>query len=94
PLRYLGVLGPRKRTEQLLAELGMSAGSLPEMLHTPMGLDLGGDGPEQVALAVLAEIQSVLGGRTGLSLRSRHAPIHSDEAGSEAETWVKSIVCA
>ena len=94
PLRYLGVLGPRKRTEQLLAELGMSADSLPEMLHTPMGLDLGGDGPEQVALAVLAEIQSVLGGRTGLSLRSRNAPIHSDKDGSEAQAWVKSIVCA
>ncbi len=93
-LQYLGVLGPRKRTEQLLADLSISAEAIPEELHMPMGLDLGGDGPEQVALAVVAEIQSVLSGRTGAALRSRHAPIHSDEVRSEAETWVKSIVCA
>lgn len=94
PLRYLGVLGPRKRTEQLLADLSISAEDAPEKLHMPMGLDLGGDGPEQVALAVVAEIQSVLSGRTGAALRGRKAPIHRDEASSEAEAWVKSIVCA
>ncbi len=93
-LQYLGVLGPRKRTEQLLADLSISAEAVPEELHMPMGLDLGGDGPEQVALAVVAEIQSVLSGRTGAALRSRQAPIHCDETSSEAETWVKSIVCA
>ncbi len=94
PLKYLGVLGPRKRTEQLLSDLGMSAEAAPQKLHMPMGLDLGGDGPEQVALAVVAEIQSVLSGRTGAALRSRNAPIHRDEASSEAQAWVKSIVCA
>lgn len=93
-LQYLGVLGPRKRTEQLLADLSISAEAAPEMLHMPMGLDLGGDGPEQVALAVVAEIQSVLSGRTGAALRSRHAPIHCDEASPRAEAWVKSTVCA
>ncbi len=94
PLRYLGVLGPRKRTERLLAELGVSAESIPEHLRMPMGLDLGGDGPEQVALAAASEIQSVLSGRSGAALRSRKSPIHRDHTDSEAEAWVKSIVCA
>ena len=93
PLPYLGVLGPRKRTEQLLADLGIPVEAAPENLHMPMGLDLGGDGPEQVALAVVAEIQSVLSGRTGVALRRRNAPIHREEASSEADAWVKSIVC-
>jgi xanthine/CO dehydrogenase XdhC/CoxF family maturation factor len=65
-------------------------------MHAPMGLDIGADGPEQVALAVIAEIQSVLNGRQGRSLNSRSGPIHSrdmdDPAAEKFE--VRSIVCA
>jgi xanthine dehydrogenase accessory factor len=95
PLPYLGVLGPRKRTMQLLDELGSAAESSFPALHAPMGLDLGGDGPEQVAVAALAEIQSVLNGRTAGFLRDRKGPIHSGEQHSEETSWVRSsIVCA
>jgi xanthine/CO dehydrogenase XdhC/CoxF family maturation factor len=45
-------------------------------LHAPVGLDLGADGPEQVALAIVAEMQAVLGGRDGRPLREREGPIH------------------
>ncbi len=90
PLRYLGVLGPRKRTRQLLEESDSPSADL----HSPMGLDLGADGPEQVALAVTAEIQAVLNGRNAGFLRDRGGPIHTPDTASAENTWVRSIVCA
>ncbi len=74
PLVYLGVLGPRRRTERLCAEIGGAAA--PAQLHAPVGLDLGGDTPETVALAILAEMQCLLAGRAPIHLRDRAAPIH------------------
>lgn len=71
-LPYLGVLGPRKRTQQLIDDIG----GTPAAVFSPMGLDLGADGPEQVALAVVSEIQAVLNGRPGGQLRSLTGSIH------------------
>jgi xanthine/CO dehydrogenase XdhC/CoxF family maturation factor len=77
---YLGVLGPRDRTERLVAELGTRGIALTDAdraaLHAPAGLDLGADGPQEVALAVVAEILSVLRGAAGGPLRDRPGPIH------------------
>jgi xanthine/CO dehydrogenase XdhC/CoxF family maturation factor len=73
---YLGVLGPRGRTEQMLAELGRP-GDI-ERLHAPAGLDIGAEGPEEVARAIVAEILAVTRGRSGAPLRDREGPIHSD----------------
>ena len=102
PLRYLGILGPRKRTVELLADAGLNAAENLEALHSPMGLDIGADGPEQVALSVVAEIQATLNGRQGGLLRDRQGPIHAPgDAASDAEVnqsstraRVRSIVCA
>ena len=76
PLQYLGVLGPRKRTEQMLGDIGVSEETLPENLHSPVGLDIGADGPEQIALAVISEIQAVLNERAGGRLRVKAGPLH------------------
>jgi xanthine/CO dehydrogenase XdhC/CoxF family maturation factor len=82
-LAYLGQLGPRSRTERLLAELRESgltpSGSALANLHAPVGLDLGGTTPETVALAIVAELQARLAGRPAGFLRDRPGPIH-DEA--------------
>ena len=63
-LRYLGLLGARHRSRLLLMETAAQLGWTPEEclqhVHAPVGLDLGGDSPEAVALAIVAEIQSVL----------------------------------
>ena len=61
-----------------MAGIHEQQGELPGLanLHYPIGLDLGGDTPESVAMAVLAEIQAVLNGRNGGSLRLRTASIH------------------
>jgi xanthine/CO dehydrogenase XdhC/CoxF family maturation factor len=88
PLCYLGILGPRKRTNQLLEDAGIDAAKL-GALHSPMGLDIGADGPEQVALAAVAEIQATLNRRKGGLLRDRDGSIHAAES-----SWVQSIVCA
>lgn len=79
-LAYVGLQGNRKRTEKLLAELAAEGFHLEEAqrqrLFAPMGLDLGGDGPEAIALSVLAEVQAVLHQRTVLPLRDSLGPIH------------------
>jgi len=93
-LRYLGVLGPRKRAEQMLAEAGINEKSESPALHSPMGLDIGADGPDQVALSVIAEIQATLNGRRGGLLRERAGSIHSADMSDPASAWVPSIVCA
>ena len=74
-LRYLGVLGPRRRLERLLTELGPRAPAS-GALYGPAGLDIGADTPAEIALAIAAEIRAVLARRGGGSLRARPAPIH------------------
>jgi xanthine dehydrogenase accessory factor len=78
--RYIGMLGPTARLERLLAELGRD-GFEPNpddmaVVHGPAGLDLGGDGPEEVAWAIVAEIMAVWNGRRGGFLKDWSGPIH------------------
>ncbi len=94
PLRYLGVLGPKSRTESLLRDL-TAGGFTPtarqtERLYGPVGLDIGADTPEEIALAVAAEIRTILAGRSGLPLRRSDRPIHDrppDEIGPLVPAW-------
>ncbi len=71
--RYLGLLGARHRSSLLVSEaaaiLGRSVAECCERLFAPVGMDLGGDGPEAIALAVVAEVHGVLHARLGNSLR-------------------------
>jgi xanthine/CO dehydrogenase XdhC/CoxF family maturation factor len=74
---YLGLLGPRERTDRLLAELPSPPSEADlAVLHAPAGLDLGADGAEQVATSIVAEILAVLHGRSGGHLRDHPGPIH------------------
>jgi xanthine/CO dehydrogenase XdhC/CoxF family maturation factor len=70
-VHYLGVLGPAKRRERLLDELGDRAGELPTMLRGPVGIDIGADSPESIALSLLAEIHATLAGASGSALTRR-----------------------
>jgi xanthine dehydrogenase accessory factor len=93
PLRYVGVLGPRHRSEELLRKVAEMR-SIPEpsieetiaawmtQLHTPIGLDLGGETPAEIALSVIAEVQRCLYGSSGTPLR--------DLLGSVAERAIAS----
>jgi xanthine/CO dehydrogenase XdhC/CoxF family maturation factor len=84
PVRFIGILGPRRRTESLLGDLREEGLSLTreqlERLHGPAGLDIGAESPEQIAVALVAEIQAVLAGRSGGWLCLRKGPIHDEGA--------------
>jgi xanthine/CO dehydrogenase XdhC/CoxF family maturation factor len=77
---YIGVLGSRQRAAKLVGHLrsdGMAVTpAMLQRLHAPIGLDLGGESPESIALAAVAEIEAVMHGRPGGSLRQRQSPIH------------------
>ena len=77
PARYIGMLGPRQRTERILAQLRAEGPIDESRIYGPIGLDIGTDGAEQVALSVLAELLAVKSGRQPQSLRERRAPIHA-----------------
>jgi xanthine/CO dehydrogenase XdhC/CoxF family maturation factor len=81
---YIGVLGPQRRTRELLIETGhllnLPASSIApqadrwlDQLHAPTGLDLGAESPETIALSILAEIQKVRTSSTALPLRTVRA---------------------
>ncbi|MGQ7960305.1 XdhC family protein [Pseudomonas sp. SP16.1] len=86
---YIGQLGPRERSERLLGEIAARGAELPALdrLHYPIGLDIGGDTPESVATAILAEMSAALHRRSGGMLRHRQAAIHAPtpQACSEIE---------
>ncbi len=76
---YVGLLGPAARTAKLLASLeaeGTSLGDVAARIHAPVGLDIGAETPEQIALAIVAEIQAASAGHAGGRLRDRPGPIH------------------
>jgi xanthine dehydrogenase accessory factor len=76
-LRYLGVLGPRRRTMELLEGApGIASGVVPPHVYAPVGLDIGAETPEEIALAIVSECAAALAGRTPTSLRERAGPIH------------------
>ena len=78
PVRYLGVLGARARTLAMLRALE-EAGAWPRdlaRLYSPAGMDIGAETPEEIALAILAEIKAVCTDRSAGFLRDRRGPIH------------------
>jgi xanthine dehydrogenase accessory factor len=72
---YIGALGPRARTEQMLEDLRRAGVSLPAKrtaaIRSPIGLDLGSESPAEIALAVLAEVLAVKNGRSAQPLREK-----------------------
>lgn len=81
-VRYLGMLGPRRRTVRMLAELGMKQED--PRLHAPVGLALGAETPQEIALSIVAEAQSVLKGASAVSLREHAGAIHATPCSSRA----------
>ena len=79
-LRYLGCLGPRQRTERMLNEVSAGdtrlASAYLRRLHAPVGLDIGAETAEEIALSIVSEIKAVLSERSGAQLRERAGTIH------------------
>jgi xanthine/CO dehydrogenase XdhC/CoxF family maturation factor len=71
---YVGMLGPRARTLEILRQIGLEEDG---RVHGPVGLDLGAEGPEQIAISILAEILSVHSFREPWPLRQKEGAIHA-----------------
>jgi xanthine dehydrogenase accessory factor len=84
PARFIAMLGPAVRTERLLTELRDEDVEIEDVdrarIRGPAGLDLGAEGPEEIAAAICAEIVAVKRGRTAGFLRDRPGPIHERHA--------------
>ena len=77
---YIGLLGPRVRSEKMFNELAAEGKPVNEQnmarIYAPAGLDIGAISPEEIALSIVAEIKTVFAKREGGFLKLRHAPIH------------------
>jgi xanthine dehydrogenase accessory factor len=79
PVAYVGILGPRARTEEILRQLGVIEGTAASArVFGPVGLDLAADGAEQIALSIVAELLAVRAGREPKHLRDAAGAIHGD----------------
>lgn len=91
-LAFIGMLGPRKKLERIINEIGEEGLHLtPEqlnMIHSPVGLDIGAETPEEIALSILAEIKAVLAGKQGQPLKAQTAVIHERSATTIEEVSV------
>jgi xanthine dehydrogenase accessory factor len=91
PACYIGVMGPRNRTERMLTELAANEDMWRadeadlSRLYSPVGLDIGANTPAEVALSIVAEMRAVLEGRRGGMLRDHRGSIHGRTAYVERE---------
>ena len=83
---HIVVLGPWRRAEKLLAAIADDSGLPAEpwrRLSAPVGLALGAETPEEIALAIVAEAQAVISGEQAGFLRDRAGPIHGARAATD-----------
>lgn len=101
---YIGILGPRHRTDAMLSDIastqsfdaaGIAARSDLSRVHAPIGLDIGAETPEEVALAIVAEVQAFFTASDGGRLRDRPGAIHSPVDGGDVKvaSTVVSAAC-
>jgi xanthine/CO dehydrogenase XdhC/CoxF family maturation factor len=80
---YIGVLGPAKKLARMLGELEdqglMLTNKQLSIIHGPVGLDIGAETPEEIALSVVAEIKAVLSGKKAMPLREKNPVIHHQQ---------------
>jgi xanthine dehydrogenase accessory factor len=84
-LRYVGLIGPRKRRDQLLNDLLEIGVTINAGFFAPAGLDLGAETPQEIALAIVSEIQRTFASASGFSLRERKFPIHDPKCEVSAQ---------
>ncbi|WP_435079058.1 XdhC family protein [Halococcus sp. AFM35] len=80
PVQYIGLMGPQERFEEMLEDFADEGVEITEddtsRIYTPIGLDLGGDSPHQIAYSIVAEALAVANNRIPQHLTDREGPIH------------------
>jgi len=84
---YIGILGPRKRFDKMLKEFSEVGITLTDSdfqrIHSPIGLDIGAEAPDEIALSIVSEIQSKFSNRSGGFLKYHSGPIHQRDPNSD-----------
>jgi xanthine dehydrogenase accessory factor len=84
---YIGILGPRKRFDKMQQEFAAEGVTLRtediHRIHSPIGLDIGAETPDEIAISIIAEIQGKFVNRSGGFLKYRNAPIHQRDLKSD-----------
>lgn len=84
---FIGILGPRKRFDKMLVEFEQEGIQLSaedfHSIHSPIGLDIGAEAPDEIAVSIIAEIQSKFSNRSGGFLKYRNGPIHQRDTTSD-----------
>jgi xanthine/CO dehydrogenase XdhC/CoxF family maturation factor len=84
---YIGILGPRKRFEKMQKEFAVEGIRLSDddihRVHSPIGLDIGAETPDEIAISIISEIQGKFSNRSGGFLKYRNAPIHHRDSQSD-----------
>lgn len=84
---YIGILGPRKRFEKMQKEFAVEGIVLNDedihRIHSPIGLDIGAETPDEIAISIVSEIQGKFSNRSGGFLKYRNAPIHHRDSKSD-----------
>lgn len=75
PVLYIGSLGPKRKLERMLEEIDENPLSL-DRVYGPIGLDIGAETAEEIAISIMAEIKAVINGRNGAFLRNKKSGIH------------------
>ncbi len=73
---YIGTLGPKKKLIRMLEELALNTVENQLRIHGPVGLDIGAETAEEIAISIIAEIKAVLSGASGKSLKEKTGPVH------------------
>ncbi|MFW0717863.1 XdhC family protein [Pedobacter sp. N23S346] len=76
---YIGTLGPKKKLIRMLDELNLNTEENQLRIHGPIGLDIGAETAEEIAISIIAEIKAVLSGASARQLKKKNAPIHVHE---------------
>lgn len=75
---YIGILGPKRKTEKLVQRLNSKGIQVAmENIYAPVGLEIGAETSEEIALSILAEIKAVLNSKKPIFLREKEGPIHN-----------------
>ncbi len=84
---FIGILGPRKRFDKMLDEFSKAGLELSaedfHRIHSPIGLDIGAEAPDEIAISIVAEIQTKFSNRSGGFLKYRNGPIHHRDTAND-----------
>jgi len=84
---YIGLLGPRKRFDKMQSEFKAKGVMISEQdfhrIHSPIGLDIGAEAPDEIAISIIAEIQSKFSNRSGGYLKYNPGPIHQRDPATD-----------